>query len=186
MIILFFLHIPGISRHYTNTNASMHEAATAALPTMERYKDTFVYNQVKEALKNGMYKDYIYTFEYIDENGMSGPLGSAREFSLFKNSNQLNINSNGNKSNPSSQETSKPNISRRHDEIAHDGYYGRKEKRTQEYNKYNTTYTKIKNNYSGLLINYVLVSLKRKGKISEVILLLKIKCHKKAKAHLEH
>ncbi len=40
------------------------EAAAAALPTMERYKDTFVYNQVKEALKNGMYKDYIYTFEY--------------------------------------------------------------------------------------------------------------------------
>lgn len=32
------------------------------------------------------------------------------------------------------QGKSKPNISQKHDEIAHDGYYGRKQKRTNEYN----------------------------------------------------
>ncbi len=78
---------------------------------------------------------------------MSGPLGSAREFSLFKNknSNQLNINSNGNKSNPSSLGTGKPNISQKHDEIAHDGYYGRKQEGTETYksaSKNNRAYIK--------------------------------------------
>ena len=39
--------------------------------------------------------------------------------------------------------TNKPNISQKHDEIAHDGYYGRKQDRTNEYNTFMSEKNKI-------------------------------------------
>lgn len=110
--------------------------AKAALPTMSKYKDTYVYKQVEEAIRNGRYKSLVHFEEFMRVNGGHDPLFPRRGSGLTKNqtSNQLNINSSGNKSNSSSQGTGKPNISQKHDEIAHDGYYGRKEHRTENYN----------------------------------------------------
>ncbi|WP_276917727.1 hypothetical protein [Aneurinibacillus aneurinilyticus] len=83
--------------------------AKAALPTMSKYKGTYVYNQVEKAIRNGRYKSLVHFEEFMRVNGGHDPLFPRRGSGLTKNqtSNQLNINSSGNKSNSSSQGTSK-------------------------------------------------------------------------------
>ncbi len=78
--------------------------AKAALPTMSKYKGTYVYKQVEEAIRNGRYKGLVHFEEFMRVNGGHDPLFPRRGSVLTKNqtSNQLNINSSGNKSNSSS------------------------------------------------------------------------------------
>jgi hypothetical protein len=62
---------------------------------------------------------------------------SASEFwHMFANHNGTKGTGNAThpKQSKSPEGTGKPNISQKHDEIAHDGYYGRKQERTNEYN----------------------------------------------------